>query len=72
MALDDTDTTLAAQPIAGVAYDINASTTLTVDARYARAFDVLSQRLAPNGALTGNVEDDLDTFSVSFGLRHNF
>ena len=72
VALDDTDTTFAAQLIAGVAYDINPSTAFTIDARYARAFDVSSQRLAPNGALTGNVEDDLDTFSVNFGLRYNF
>ncbi|NOD96832.1 outer membrane beta-barrel protein [Ruegeria sp. HKCCD6228] len=72
VALGDSDTTLAAQLIAGVAYDINASTAFTVDARYARAFDVSSQRLAPNGALTGNVEDDLDTFSINFGIRHNF
>ncbi|WP_299899516.1 outer membrane beta-barrel protein [uncultured Ruegeria sp.] len=72
VALDDTDTTFAAQVIAGVAYDINSSTAFTVDARFARAFDVSSQRLAPNGALTGNVEDDLDIFSVNFGLRYNF
>ncbi|NOD63866.1 MULTISPECIES: outer membrane protein [unclassified Ruegeria] len=72
VALDDSDTALAAQVIAGVAYDINPSTAFTVDARYARAFDVSSERLAPNGALTGTVEDDLDTFSVNFGLRYKF
>lgn len=70
--LDDSDTSFAAQLIAGVAYDINANTAFTVDARYSRAFDVSSERLAPNGALTGTVEDDLDTFSVNFGLRYSF
>lgn len=70
--LDDSDTTFAAQLIAGVAYDINPGTALTVDARYSRAFDVSSERLAPNGASTGNVEDDLDTVSINFGLRYNF
>lgn len=58
--------------IAGVAYKINAAIAFTVDARYPRAFDVSSARLAPNGALTGTVEDDLDTFSVNFGLRYSF
>ena len=70
--LDDSDTTFAAQLIAGVAYDINPTTAFTVDARYSRAFDVSSERLAPNGASTGTVEDDLDTFSVNFGLRYGF
>ena len=72
VALDDSDTNFAAQLIAGVAYEINAATAFTVDARYSRAFDVSSARLAPNGALTGTVEDDLDTFSVNFGLRYSF
>lgn len=72
VALDDSDTNFAAQLIAGVAYDINATTAFTVDARYSRAFDVSSERLAPNGASTGTVEDDLDTFSVNFGLRYSF
>lgn len=70
--LDDSDTTFAAQLIAGASYDINASTAFVVDARYSRAFDVSSDRLAPNGALTGTVEDDLDTFSVNLGLRYSF
>lgn len=72
VALNDSDTNFAAQLIAGVAYDINPSTAFTVDARYARTFDVSSQRLAPSGASTGTVEDDLDTFSVNFGLRYGF
>ncbi|WP_160175190.1 outer membrane protein [Ruegeria halocynthiae] len=70
--LDDTDTTFAAQIIAGVAYDVNENVALTLDTRYARAFDVSSDRLAPNGASTGSVEDDIDAFSVNFGLRYGF
>ncbi len=72
VALDDSDTNFAAQLIAGVAYDISDSTAFTVDARYSRAFDVSSQRLAPNGTSTGTFEDDLDTFSLNFGLRYSF
>lgn len=72
VALDDSDTNFAAQLIAGVAYDLNPNTAFTVDARYSRAFDVSTERLAPNGASTGNVEDDLDTFSVNFGVRYKF
>lgn len=72
VALDDSDTNFAAQLIAGVAYDINSTTAFTVDARYSRAFGVSSARLSPAGALTGTVEDDLDTFSVNFGLRYSF
>ena len=72
VSLDDSDTNFAAQLIAGVAYDITSTTAFTVDARYARAFDVSSDRLAPSGASTGTVEDDLDTFNVNFGLRYSF
>lgn len=70
--LDDSDTNFAAQLIAGVAYDINPTTALTLDARYSRAFDVSSERLAPSGASTGTVEDDIDVFSVNFGVRYGF
>ena len=72
VTLDDSGTDFAAQLIAGVAYDINEDTAFTVDARYTRAFDVSSARLAPTGASTGTVEDDLDTFSINFGLRYGF
>lgn len=72
VSLDDSDTNFAAQVIAGVAYDINPSTAFTVDARYARAFDVSSDRFAPNGNLTGTVEDDIDAFSLNLGLRFGF
>ena len=70
--LNDTDTTFAAQIIAGVAYEISPNTSLTLDTRYARAFDVSSARLAPNGASTGTVEDDIDAISVNVGLRYGF
>ena len=70
--LDDSDTTFAAQIIAGVAYEVGPNTALTLDTRYARAFDVSSDRLAPNGALTGTVEDDIDAFSINLGFRQNF
>ncbi|WP_170762826.1 outer membrane protein [Ruegeria lacuscaerulensis] len=72
VALDDSDTTFAAQLIAGVAYEIDSNTSLTLDTRYSRAFDVSSERLAPNGASTGTVEDDIDAFSVNIGLRYGF
>jgi opacity protein-like surface antigen len=72
VALDDSDTTFAAQVIAGVAYELNTTTALTLDTRYSRAFDVSSERLAPNGASTGTVEDDIDAFSVNVGLRYSF
>jgi len=72
VTLDDSDTTFAAQIIAGVAYEIDPNVALTLDTRYARAFDVSSARLAPNGASTGTVEDDIDAFSVNVGLRYGF
>ncbi len=72
VTLDDSDTNFAAQVIAGVAYEIDPNVALTLDTRYSRAFDVSSERLAPNGARTGTVEDDIDVFSVNVGLRYGF
>ncbi|WP_170329641.1 outer membrane protein [Ruegeria arenilitoris] len=72
VSLDDSDTNFAAQIIAGVAYEIDSNVALTLDTRYSRAFDVSSERLAPNGASTGTVEDDIDAFSVNVGLRYGF
>lgn len=66
------DTNFAAQAIVGVSYAVNEQTSLVFDARYARAFDVASPRLAPSGALTGVVADDLDSFSLNAGLRFRF
>lgn len=70
--VSDDDTNFATQLIAGVAYELNDSTALTLDGRYSRAFDVSAPRFAPNGALTGNIEDDLDTFSLNVGVRFGF
>ncbi|WP_425081370.1 outer membrane protein [Ruegeria arenilitoris] len=70
--LDDSETNFAAQVIAGVAYEVNETTALTLDTRYSRTFDVSTNRVAPNGASTGSVEDDIDTFSVNVGLRYGF
>lgn len=70
--LDDSDTSFAAQVIAGVAYEVGTNTALTLDTRYSRAFDVSSERFAPNGASTGTVDDDIDVFSVNVGLRYGF
>lgn len=72
VAIRDSDTTFAAQAIAGVSYDVNNSTALTLDARYSRAFDAASSRLNPAGVSTGTVEDDLDNFSVNLGVRFKF
>lgn len=72
VAINGDDTNFAVQAIAGVAYALNDSTALTLDARYGRTFDVSSPRLAPSGASTGTVQDDLDAFSVNFGVRHSF
>ncbi|MBO9450649.1 outer membrane beta-barrel protein [Tropicibacter sp. R16_0] len=72
VVIRDSDTNFAAQAIAGVSYDLNSNTALTVDARYSRAFGASSSRLNPAGVSTGNVEDDLDNFSVNLGVRFKF
>ncbi|WP_113822319.1 outer membrane protein [Phaeobacter gallaeciensis] len=72
VTIQDSDTSFALQAIAGVSYDLNDATALTFDARYGRAFNVSSPRLAPNGVSTGSVEDDLDNLSLNFGVRFTF
>ncbi|WP_164660834.1 outer membrane protein [Tropicibacter sp. Alg240-R139] len=72
VSIRDSDTNFAAQAIAGVSYDFNSNTALTVDARYSRAFDVASSRLSGAGANTGTVSDDLDNFSLNLGVRFKF
>ena len=72
VTINGDDTNFAAQAIAGVAYALNDTTELTFDARYARAFDVSSPRFSGGGALTGNVEDDLDSFNLNIGVRFKF
>lgn len=72
VAINGDDTSFAMQAIAGVGYEVNDTTTLTLDARYSRAFGVSSPRLAPNGTVTGTVEDDLDAIGLNLGVRFNF
>ncbi|SLN60637.1 Opacity family porin protein [Falsiruegeria litorea R37] len=72
VTIRDSDTSFAAQAIAGVSYDINSNTALTLDARYARAFDVSSSRVNSDFINTGTVEDDLDNFSLNLGVRFKF
>ena len=69
--LDDATTNLSAQFIAGASYAINDQVSLFGDARYIRDFGVSSDRISPAG-FTGNVEDDIDTLNVNFGLRFKF
>ena len=72
VTINGDDANFAAQAIAGVAYALNDRTELTFDARYARAFDVSSPRFSGGGALTGTVEDDLDSFNLNIGVRFKF
>jgi opacity protein-like surface antigen len=69
--LDDSQTGLSAQLIAGTAYKLNERWSLTGDVRYIRDFDVGLPRTAPGG-FTGIVEDDIDTFAVNIGVRYRF
>ncbi|WP_179378959.1 outer membrane protein [Jannaschia marina] len=70
--IDDSHTGLAAQLIAGASYRIDERWSLTGDVRYIRDFDVELDRLAPTGALTGVVEEDIDSHAVNIGLRYRF
>lgn len=70
--INDSQTGLSAQLIAGTAFKINEQLSLTGDLRYIRDFDVGLQRTAPTGAFTGIVEDDIDTFAVNIGIRYRF
>jgi len=72
VAVGDSDEVFAAQLIAGASYDLSDRIALTLDGRYQRAFGVESRRVAPNGTVTGIVEDDLDTFTVAVGMRLKF
>ncbi len=72
VSVSDSDEVLTGQFIAGVSYAVSDRYALTLDGRYQRAFGVESRRLAPDGSLTGTIEDDLDTFSATLGLRMKF
>lgn len=69
--LDDSSTNFSAQLIAGTSYALNDQVSLFGDARYIRDFGVSTDRFSPAG-LTGNVEDDISTVNVNFGLRFKF
>jgi len=68
----DSDEVFTGQFIAGVSYDVSDRYSLTLDGRYQRAFGVESRRVAPDGSVTGVVEDDLDSFAATVGLRVKF
>lgn len=70
--VDDSNTGLSVQLIAGSAYELTDQWSLTGDLRYIRDFDVDLDRRAPTGAITGVVEDDIDSFAVNIGLRYRF
>jgi hypothetical protein len=72
VAVGDSDEVFTGQFIAGVSYDISDTYSLTLDGRYQRAFGVESRRLAPDGSVTGTIEDDLDSVSGTLGLRVKF
>lgn len=70
--VNESDTAFGVQLIAGAAYDVSDSLTLTADARYRTFFDIESNRLAPTGASTGVISGDLGAFSVNIGARIRF
>ncbi len=69
--LNDDDESFAFQLIAGTAIKLSDRIDLTIDGRYTSLVDVDADRFAPNGALTGNVQDDIDDFTINAGLRFN-
>lgn len=70
--LDSSDTNVAVQLIAGADYAISERTSLFGDVRYIRDFGVETDRFLGSGALSGTLEEDIDTFQVNVGLRFNF
>lgn len=69
VVLDSSQENFAAQAIIGASVRATENTDLFVEGRYTRIFDFDTPRLAPNGALTGVIEDDIDTFGVNVGFR---
>lgn len=67
--LDDSDTNFLLQGIIGASAPLNDTTDFFVEGRYQRIFDVESQRILPNGNVTGVGEADFDNFAVAGGLR---
>lgn len=69
VVLDSSDENFAAQAIIGATVRATEDVDLFVEGRYSRIFDVETPRFAPTGALTGVIEDDVDTFGVNVGFR---
>ncbi|MEM1302632.1 MAG: outer membrane beta-barrel protein, partial [Pseudomonadota bacterium] len=72
VALGDSSNDFSLQLIAGSSYDLGNGTSLFGDLRYVRDFGTEIDRLAPTGALTGTVEDDIDTVQLNLGVRFAF
>ncbi len=67
----DSETDFAAQAIIGASYEVSDTTSIFIDGRYSRIFDVSGDRFNPGG-LTGNIEDDVSSFSINIGVRYAF
>lgn len=67
--LDSNEENFAAQAIIGASVSATENVDLFVEGRYSRIFNLETPRLAPTGALTGVIEDNVDTYGVNFGLR---
>ena len=66
----ETDT--GAQFLAGLAYDISASSAVTLDGRYQSDFGVTSKLRGLTGSRSGIFNDDDDEVSVNLGVRIDF
>ncbi len=69
VVLDENQENFTAQAIIGASIAASDNTDFFVEGRYSRIFDFDTPRLAPSGALTGVIEDDIDTVGVNFGFR---
>lgn len=69
VVLDSSDENFAAQAIIGASVRATENVDLFVEGRYSRIFDLETPRFAPTGALTGTIEDDVDTYGVNVGFR---
>ena len=70
--LSDESDNVAAQLIAGAAYEFDGGYSVFGDVRFIRDFDVDTDRFLPDGSLTGNISDDIDTVSFNLGVSYNF
>ena len=69
VVLDSSQENLALQAIIGASIAATDKTDLFVEGRYTRVFNFETPRLAPTGALTGVIEDDIDTYGINAGFR---